>query len=93
MEKDIIQPVNISILNDMLKEKEQQYEKRISKLENKIQELNSMIKKIKELSRVNSINCCWTLLNICDDCPEKTKCRTQSPFTALKIIHKLIEGE
>lgn len=36
MEKDIIQPVNISILNDMLKEQEQKYEKRIAELENKI---------------------------------------------------------
>lgn len=32
MEKDIIQPVNISILNDMLKEQEQKYEKKIAEL-------------------------------------------------------------
>ena len=42
MEKDIIQPVNISILNDMLKEQEQKYEKKIAELEDKIKELNNM---------------------------------------------------
>ena len=36
MEKDIIQSVNISILNDMIKEQEQKYEKEIAKLKTKI---------------------------------------------------------
>ena len=46
MEKDIIKPVNISILNDMLKEQEQKYEKRIAELE----------KENKILLKNNSVN-------------------------------------
>ena len=42
MEKDIILPVNISMLQAEIKEQEQRYEKRIAELENKIQELNNM---------------------------------------------------
>jgi len=48
MEKDIIQPVNISILNDMLKEQEQKYEKKIAELEDKIKRIKELCKEPNE---------------------------------------------
>ena len=59
MEKDIIQPVNISILNDMLKEQEQKYENKIKDLNNMTgifsarlaEKLENKLKKIKELCK------------------------------------------
>lgn len=48
MEKNIIQPVNISILNDMLKEQEQKYEKKIADLEKKIKRIKELCKEPNE---------------------------------------------
>ena len=43
MGKDIIQTVNISILNNMLKEQEQKYEKRIAELEKKLNKIKEYL--------------------------------------------------
>lgn len=53
MEKDIIQPVNISILNDMLKEQEQRYEKEINKL--KLGQIDFENKYMKAICKLDKI--------------------------------------
>lgn len=82
MEKDIIQPVNISILNDMLKEQERKYEKKIAELEKKLN-------KIKDIAeRQNLCNECMGLEDCQRECsnPEE-ECATYM----MKIILEIIE--
>lgn len=45
---------------------------------------------IKEIARVNSINTCWTAINLCADCDEIKECGLQSPFEKLKAIIQII---
>ena len=45
---------------------------------------------IKEIARVNSINTCWTAINLCVDCDEIGECGLQSPFEKLKAIIQII---
>lgn len=45
---------------------------------------------IKDIARVNSINTCWTAINLCADCDEIEECGLQSPFEKLKAIIQII---
>ena len=46
-----------------------------------------VIEQVKEIASYNSIDTCWTMLNTCDDCPDKKDCNDlQSPFEKLKTI-------
>ena len=87
MEESFIQIITrLSLSNNELKKALEIAVKELDKKQEKLE-------KIKELARVNPINSCWTLLNTCDDCPEKSECDhdTQSPFISLKLIYKIIE--
>lgn len=56
--------------------------------------LKTALTEIKEIARVNSINTCWTAINLCVDCDEIKECGLQSPFEKLKaIIQKISECE
>ena len=57
MEKDIILPVNVSMLQAELKEQEQKYEKRIADLEYKLKKILFLVKghKIADEVRLNAI--------------------------------------
>ena len=54
--------------------------------------LKQTLTEIKEIARVNSINTCWSSINLCADCDEIKECGLQSPFEKLKaIIQKISE--
>ena len=65
------------------------------KEENEYNEANAIefkqtLTEIKEIARVNSINTCWTAINLCADCDENQECGLQSPFEKLKAIIQII---
>lgn len=64
------------------------------RLINELAQLKATLTKIKEIARVNSINTCWTAINLCVDCDDIKECGLQSPFEKLKaIIQKISEVE
>lgn len=62
-----------------------------TKLVNKVMKLEKILTEIKEIARVNSINTCWTAINLCADCDEIEECGLQSPFEKLKAIIQKID--
>ena len=58
----------------------------------KIFKLKTCLTEIKEIAQVNSINTCWSAINLCADYDEIEECGLQSPFEKLKaIIQKISE--
>ena len=57
-----------------------------------LEKTRETLTEIKEIAEVNSINTCWTAINLCVDCDEIKECGLQSPFEKLKaIIQKISE--
>lgn len=62
----------------------------INELNGQLDQLKQTLTEIKEIARVNSINTCWTAINLCVDCEEIGECGLQSPFEKLKAIIQII---
>ena len=70
------------------------YHEKIVEIINNLDKYTQTLIEIKEIARVNSINTCWTAINLCADCDEIKECGLQSPFEKLKaIIQKISECE
>ena len=50
-----------------------------------------MLEEIKQLSDVDSLNTCWSILNLCDNCPCKNDCEDQSPISRLREINRIVK--
>ena len=62
------------------------YHEKIVEIINNLDKLEQSLTEIKEIVRVNSINTCWTAINLCADCDEIEECGLQSLFEKLKAI-------
>lgn len=58
---------------------------------NKSKLYEQCIYEIEEICKVNAINTCWTVLNLCDKCDEKEECGLQSPLAKLDAISNIIK--
>ena len=80
----------LKLENEHLSEKEEEAKHYLEEAE----KFKNCLTEIKEIARVNSINTCWTAINLCEDCNETKECGLQSPFAKLKaIIQKISECE
>lgn len=49
------------------------------------------LEEIREITEVNSLNTCWTILYNCNDCHNNNECGEQSPIAKLKFIKDKID--
>lgn len=62
----------------------------IDNIEKPITDLETLFNEIMDITNVNAISTCWTVLNLCDNCDEKGECGSQCPFTKLNLIRQMI---
>ena len=60
------------------------------KLIQECEELKCLLVEIQDMASVNAITTCWTVIDNCDKCADKTGCGSQNPLKKLEIIRKKI---
>jgi hypothetical protein len=60
------------------------------KLIQECEELKCLLVEIQDIASVNAITTCWTVIDNCDKCADKTGCGSQNPLKKLEIIRKKI---
>ena len=63
-----------------------EYEKACSFETLKVAKLIGCLNEIKEIAKINPINTCWTVLELCEKCDENKECDIQCPFFKFKLI-------
>lgn len=62
------------------------YDKEKETLSNRFLELKQTLIETKEIAEINSIDTCWTVLELCEKCNENKECDIQCPFFKFKVI-------
>lgn len=52
----------------------------------KLQRYEKCLTEIREIARVNSVNTCWSVMNLCADCDDKKDCGLQCYLEKIKQI-------
>ena len=66
------------------------YYKQLARKTAECEKYKQALDEIEEICKVNAINTCWTVLNLCDKCDEKEECCLQSPLVKLDAISNII---